>query len=89
MIPRYSTPEMTDLWSDRARFRAWLRIEVLAAEKMAELGVVPAEDLAELKAKTADPDAVIDVARIDELERTLKHDVIAFLTCVSEHVGPA
>ena len=83
MIPRYSRPEMAAIWSDEHRWRTMLEVELVACEAMAELGQVPAE-----AAKICREKADFDVARIDELEATLKHDVIAFLTCVGEFVGP-
>jgi adenylosuccinate lyase len=83
MIPRYSRPAMTSLWEPESRYRAWLLVEILACEANAKLGLVPARSLAAIKKK-----ADFDVARIDELEKVVKHDVIAFLTAVGEHVGP-
>src|SRR5512142_2557881 len=83
MIPRYSRPEMARLWSDESRFAAWLEVEIAASEVLAERGVVPAEALAAIKAK-----ARFDVKRIDEIEREVQHDVIAFVSCVAESVGP-
>lgn len=84
MIPRYSRPEMSSLWEPENRYRAWLEVELVACEANAKLGLIPAKDLAVIKKK-----ANFDVARIDGLEKIVKHDVIAFLTAVSEHVGPA
>ena len=86
MIPRYSRPEMTAIWSPETRFRIWFEIEAHAADAMAELGIVPKEAAAriwELGGK-----AEFNVARIDEIERVTKHDVIAFLTHLAEIVGP-
>jgi adenylosuccinate lyase len=83
MIPRYSRPEMAALWSPETRFSIWLEIETLAAEAMAGLGLIPQEAVAALRARGA-----FDVARIDQIEAEVKHDVIAFLTSVAEHVGP-
>jgi adenylosuccinate lyase len=83
MIPRYARPEMTAIWSPESRFAIWLEIETLAMEAMAELGVIPKDAAAAYRAK-----AKFDVARIDDIERDVKHDVIAFLTNVAEHVGP-
>ena len=83
MILRYSRPEMVALWSAEKRFATWLEIEILACEARAARGEIPAEALAVIKEK-----AGFDVARIDAIEREVKHDVIAFLTSVSEHVGP-
>ncbi|MFZ5475857.1 MAG: adenylosuccinate lyase [Myxococcota bacterium] len=82
MIPRYSRPEMAALWTAEHRFGIMLEIELLACEAMEARGEVPAGTAAACRAR-----ARFDVARVDELERTLKHDVIAFLTNVGEHVG--
>ena len=86
MIPRYSRPEMVAIWSPETRFRIWFEIEAHATFALAELGVVPREaaETIWLKGNAAS----FDVARIDEIERTTKHDVIAFLTHLSEIVGP-
>ncbi len=86
MIPRYSRPEMVAVWEPQARFRIWFEIEAHATDKLAELGVVPKEAAATIWAKARD--ATFDVARIDEIERVTKHDVIAFLTHLAEIVGP-
>ena len=86
MIPRYSRPEMTAIWSPETRFRIWFEIEAHATTALADLGVVP-KDAAD-KVWEKGRDAVFDVARIDEIERVTKHDVIAFLTHLSEIVGP-
>ncbi len=83
MIPRYSRPEMAGLWLPENRYRAWLEVEILACEANARLGLIPARALANIKRK-----ADFSVKRIDALEKTVKHDVIAFLTAVGEHVGP-
>ncbi len=82
MIPRYARAEMTDIWTPETKYSIWLEIETLAAEAMAELGVVPAE-----AAKAARDRGGFDVDRVDAIEREVKHDVIAFLTSVAEHVG--
>ena len=74
---------MTSLWEPESRYRTWLLVEILACEANAKLGLVPARSLAAIKKKAA-----FDVKRIDELESVVKHDVIAFLTAVGEHVGP-
>jgi adenylosuccinate lyase len=86
MIPRYSRPEMTAIWSPETRFRIWFEIEAHAADAMAELGIVPKEAAKTIweKGKAA----TFDVARIDAIEAEVKHDVIAFLTHLSEIVGP-
>ena len=86
MIPRYSRPEMVSVWSPETRFRIWFEIEAHATTKLADLGVEPREAADTIWAKGKD--ASFDVDRIDEIERTTKHDVIAFLTHVSEIVGP-
>jgi adenylosuccinate lyase len=84
MIPRYSRPEMVAIWSPETKFRIWFEIEAHACDAMADLGVIPrANAEAVWKAK----DAEFDVARIDEIEAMTKHDVIAFLTHLAEHVG--
>ncbi|HSD67275.1 MAG TPA: adenylosuccinate lyase [Vicinamibacteria bacterium] len=83
MIPRYSRPEMARLWSDENRFATWLEVEVAATEVLVERGTVPREALAAIKAK-----ARFDVARITEIEKEVQHDVIAFVSCVAESVGP-
>jgi len=83
MIPRYSRSQMTDIWEPQNKFRIWLKIEVTAAEAMAELGLIPKEAAEAAKARGG-----FDIERIDEIEREVKHDVIAFLTSVAEHVGP-
>ena len=86
MIPRYSRPEMASIWSPETRFRIWFEIEAHAAAAMAELGIVPKE-AAEIIRKKGDA-ATFDVKRIEEIEETTKHDVIAFLTHLAELVGP-
>jgi len=86
MIPRYSRPVAADLWSPETRYRIWFEIEAHAATAMAELGTIPKDAAEAIWAKGED--AVFDADRIDEIERTTKHDVIAFLTHVSEIVGP-
>jgi adenylosuccinate lyase len=84
MIPRYSRPDMVKIWSPETKFRIWYEIEAHACDAMADLGVIPRENAdAVWKAK----DVEFDVARIDEIEAVTKHDVIAFLTHLAEHVG--
>jgi adenylosuccinate lyase len=84
MIPRYARPEMTEIWEPATKFRIWYEIEAHACDAQAELGVIPRENAeAVWKAK----DVEFDVARIDEIEAVTKHDVIAFLTHLAEHVG--
>ncbi|MGB9692481.1 MAG: adenylosuccinate lyase [Candidatus Sumerlaeaceae bacterium] len=84
MIPRYSTPEMSALWSEERKFQTWLEVELAACEAWHELGRIPTEALQEIKAG-----ARFDVARIEEIEKTVHHDVVAFTTCLAEHIGPA
>jgi len=85
MITRYSRPEAVAIWSSETKYKIWFEIEAHAATKMAELGVIPTEAAEAIWAKGKD--AAWDADRIDEIERTTKHDVIAFLTHVSETVG--
>jgi adenylosuccinate lyase len=82
MIARYTRPHMGAIWEDKNKFSIWLEIELLACEAQAELGIVPREAVRVMREKAA-----FDVARIDEIEREVKHDVIAFLTNVGEFVG--
>jgi adenylosuccinate lyase len=84
MIARYTHPEMGRIWSDQRRFETWLLVETAAAEAMAAAGIVPRDAAREIRER-----AQIDVARIDEIERTTQHDVIAFTTAVAETVGPS
>ena len=84
MIERYTLPEMGSLWSEQAKFQSWLDVEIAATEAQCRLGRVPAEALATIKAKAA-----FEVERILEIEAEVRHDVIAFLTNVNEHVGEA
>ena len=84
MIPRYTNPEMGRIWSEQRRYETWLQVEVAAAEAMAAAGIVPAEAARDLREKGA-----FDIARIDEIEKTTQHDVIAFTTSVAEKVGPS
>jgi len=83
MIPRYSRPEMARIWEPETRFSIWLRIETYAAEAMAQLGLIPAHAAEAVRKRGG-----FDIARIEAIEREVKHDVIAFLTSVAEHVGP-
>ncbi|WP_151119021.1 adenylosuccinate lyase [Hypericibacter adhaerens] len=83
MIPRYSRPAMTRIWEPENRFRIWFEIEAHACDAQAELGVIPKE-----AAKAVWERGQFEIARIDEIERETKHDVIAFLTNLAEHVGP-
>jgi adenylosuccinate lyase len=86
MIPRYSRPEMAAIWSPETRFRIWFEIEAHAADAMAELGIIPKEAAKKIWAKGKN--AKFDIARIEEIERETKHDVVAFLTHLAEIVGP-
>ena len=83
MIPRYATPAMSAIWSDEARWNAALRVELAVLEAQAGIGEVPADDFAVIRAK-----AKVDVARINELEHTTDHDVVAFVNQLAESVGP-
>ncbi|MEQ1889619.1 MAG: adenylosuccinate lyase [Alphaproteobacteria bacterium] len=83
MIERYSRPEMAAIWSPESRFRIWYEIEAHACDAMVELGAIPRE-----AAKAVWERGAYEIARIDEIERETKHDVIAFLTNLAEHVGP-
>ena len=89
MVPRYSRPEMTAIWSAENRYRIWWQVEVFAAEAMGRIGMIPAEDAATIR-KTYDANALgeIDIAAIDAIEAVTKHDVIAFLTWAGEKLGP-
>ncbi|GAA4721820.1 adenylosuccinate lyase [Sphingomonas lutea] len=89
MIPRYSRPEMTAIWSAENRYRIWWQIEVFAAEAMGKIGMIPAEDARTIRA-AYDADALgeIDIDAIDAIEAVTKHDVIAFLTWAGEKLGP-
>src|SRR5207245_386162 len=78
MIPRYTRPEMAAIWEPQTRFRIWFEIEAHAADAMAELGIIPKQAAKTIWAKGKN--ATFDVARIDEIEREVKHDVMAFLT---------
>jgi adenylosuccinate lyase len=86
MIPRYAREQMVSIWSPETKFRIWFEIEAHATDALAELGVVPKQAAAKVWEKGKD--AKFDVGRIDEIEREVKHDVIAFLTHLSEIVGP-
>jgi adenylosuccinate lyase len=89
MVPRYSRPEMTTIWSAENRYRIWWQIEVFAAEAMGRIGMIPADDAATIRA-AYDRDALgqIDIEAIDRIEAVTKHDVIAFLTWAGEKLGP-
>src|SRR5437762_10617560 len=89
MVPRYSRPEMTAIWSAENRYRIWWQIEVFAAEAMGKIGMIPAEDAATIrKAHDANVLGKIAVPAIDSIEAVTRHDVIAFLTWAGEKLGP-
>ncbi len=83
MIPRYSRPEMVAIWDPQSKFQIWLEIETHACDALAALGIIPESAARAIREKGA-----FEVARIDEIEKEVKHDVIAFLTNLAEHVGP-
>ena len=82
MIPRYTNPEMGAIWSDQRRYETWLEVELAATDALSAAGVVPAEDAKALRERAA-----FDIARINEIEETTQHDVIAFTTAVAEKAG--
>src|SRR4026209_1232892 len=84
MIPRYTRSAMGRIWEDQNKYQRWLDVELAVTETLATKGIVPKDDAAEIKAK-----ANFSVARIDEIERETRHDVIAFTTSVAEFVGPS
>jgi len=84
VIPRYTLPEMAELWSEEARLRRWLEVELAVVDAWAALGVVPEDDAREIRER-----ASVDPGRVAELERETRHDVAAFVRCVAESVGPA
>ncbi len=83
MIERYTLPEISKIWSEQNKFSVWLQVEILACEANSKLGIVPKKSLAAIKRK-----ASFDIKKINKLEAVVKHDVIAFLTSVTEFVGP-
>jgi len=84
MIERYTLKRMADIWTDENRFKKWLEIEILICEAYANLGIIPKDDLARIKEK-----ADFSVERIKQIEERTRHDVVAFIECVSEYVGPS
>ena len=86
MIPRYTRPEMAAIWDPQTRYRIWFEIEAHAADAMAELGIIPKAAAKAIWDKGKH--AKFDIARIEAIERDVKHDVIAFLTHLAEIVGP-
>ncbi len=89
MIARYTNPEMGAIWSDARRYQTWLAVEIAAADATAEAGIVPAEAARDIRDRARAIDIAQLVPRIDEIERTTQHDVIAFTTAVAEVVGPS
>jgi len=83
MIARYTLPEMGNIWTDENKFRKWLEVEIAVCEVHAEMGTIPLEAVEIINKK-----ARFEVERIQEIEKTVRHDVIAFLTCLAEHIGP-
>src|SRR4051795_7905930 len=89
MVPRYSRPEMTAIWSAESRYRIWWQIEVFAAEAMGRIGMIPPDDAARIRAAyNRNALGQIDIDAIDKIEAVTKHDVIAFLTWAGEKLGP-
>src|SRR5712691_3562050 len=84
MIARYTHPEMGRIWSDQRRYETWLLVEIAAADAMAAAGIVPADAARDIRERGA-----FEIARIEAIEQTTQHDVIAFTTAVAEHVGPS
>src|SRR5437867_6419803 len=84
MIPRYTRPRMGKIWEDQNKYQRWLDVELAVVETLAEEGIIPKHDAAEIKARAA-----FSVERINEIEAEVRHDVIAFTTSVAEYVGPA
>src|SRR5688500_4474692 len=84
MIGRYTHPEMGRLWNDQYKYETWLQVEIAAADPMARAAIVPADAARDIRTRAA-----VDIARIEEIEQTTQHDVIAFTTAVAEHVGPS
>src|SRR5213076_2894824 len=84
MIARYTHPDMGRIWSDQRRYETWLRVESAAADAMAAAGIIPRDSASDIRGRGA-----FDLARIEEIEQTTQHDVIAFTTAVAEKVGPS
>src|SRR5438552_3092805 len=82
MIKRYSLPEMARLWTDETKFQKWLEVEIALCEVLADLGQIPAEVATQIRKK-----ARIKIHRIEKLEQTLRHDVVAFTTHIAEQIG--
>ena len=84
MIERYTNPEMGRIWRDQHKYETWLQVEIAAADAMARAGIIPADAARDIRER-----GDFDIARIEEIEQTTQHDVIAFTTAVAEHVGPS
>ena len=84
MIARYTHPEMGGIWNDQHKYETWLQVEIAAADAMARAGIIPADAARDIRER-----ARFDIPRIEEIEQTTQHDVIAFTTAVAEHVGPS
>src|SRR6266404_7417539 len=84
MIARYTHPDMGRIWSDQRRYETWLLVETAAADAMAAAGIVPPDAARDIRERGA-----FEIARIEEIEQTTQHDVIAFTTAVAENVGPS
>src|SRR5215470_8619562 len=84
MVPRYTRPHMGKIWEDQNKYQRWLDVELAVVETLAEQGVIPKQDAAEIRSRAA-----FSVDRINQIEAEVKHDVIAFTTSVAEYVGPA
>src|SRR5256885_7786456 len=84
MVPRYTRPKMGAIWEDQNKYQRWLDVELAVVETLAQEGVIPKQDAAEIRARAA-----FSVDRINEIEEEIKHDLIAFTTSVAEYVGPA
>ena len=83
MIARYTRPAMGNIWTEESKYRMWLEVEAAASETLAEFGIVPAEAARAIRERGS-----IDVARIQQIEAEVRHDVIAFTTAVGEKIGP-
>src|SRR4051812_7653125 len=90
MIARYSRPEMSRIWSDQYRYQAWLRVELAVCAELARRKKIPAKDFAELRKAIEKllKEGGVRPERVEEIERTTRHDVIAFTTAVAEKIGP-
>src|SRR5688572_21600256 len=84
MIPRYTRPEMGAIWSDQRKYETWLEVELAATDVLADAGVVPPDEARALRERAA-----FDIERIEAIEQTTQHDVIAFTTAVAEKAGPS